>query len=242
MARVDHAAVHVADEDRRHVARGHGHHRFVEQRGPAGDLAERDQRAAQAEPAEGDEVAVAEPLADRDDLLEDPLARLPVTLETGPEAGGQQHVTQLDAVPPAVVEQSPSARDPAAGARGLVVEQEADRQPEGAARGAGVVPAGEVLLVRAGPEVAAFGIFADEPRGGGELLEIGGVERGCAVGGGETLEGLGPGALGVRGAGAGECIGRAGGVGREAQVGHATPRPPTRASPRTAPPASGRPR
>ena len=38
---------------------------------PAGDLAQRDQRAALAEPAERHEVAVAEPLADRDDLLED---------------------------------------------------------------------------------------------------------------------------------------------------------------------------
>ena len=77
-----------------------------------------------------------------------------------------------------------------------------------AARAARVVVAGgRATLVRAGPQVAALGVAADEPRGGSQPLEVGGIERGFAVGGGEAREGFGPRALGVGRAGAGEGVG-----------------------------------
>src|SRR5215204_4858447 len=69
-ARIDHAAVDIADVQREYLSGSDGDHHLVEQRQPFGHLAQLDQRASLPMASERDEVRIAEAPTDRERLRE----------------------------------------------------------------------------------------------------------------------------------------------------------------------------
>ena len=99
---------------------------------------------------EGDQVRVAEAVADGGDPLEHLPRLLEVALAHGLHGVGEQHESLLRAVGPHVAEQPPHPPDPAAGLGGLAPLHPAQDQPEGGPRGALRLPAADEALVGAG--------------------------------------------------------------------------------------------
>src|SRR6185369_9640470 len=111
-------------------------HGLVEQGQAGGDLSQRDQAPALADPGEGGQLRVAEALAGLRRLREGRARRAGVALERGAQRVEVAEVAVLDAVQAAAVEQPLSPGDPPAAARQLAAVQQTEGQPEGATRGA----------------------------------------------------------------------------------------------------------
>ena len=80
LAVLDHRAVDDPDAERRHLAGRDGDHDLVKQRHALRGLSRSDQRLAEAEPAERDQLRVAEALADPGGLVEGSVGRRGVAL------------------------------------------------------------------------------------------------------------------------------------------------------------------
>src|SRR5262249_30232547 len=83
-AGVEHTAVDSPGRKRRNLARGHGHHRLIQQGYPAGNLSLPDQGASLSLEAKRHQVPVAEALPDRGGLRVDLVCRTRVSVDRGP--------------------------------------------------------------------------------------------------------------------------------------------------------------
>jgi hypothetical protein len=92
----------------------------------------------------------------------------------------------------AVVEQPARPGEPAATARLLTPEQQAERQPERAPGGPDGVAEAQALVMRTLPHGGAVVVTASQVGGGREPLEVGGLQRRLAVRGRQRVEGLRP--------------------------------------------------
>ena len=116
LASQDHAAIDDPGGDRGELAGGDRHHRLVEQRQTLLEAPEPDQDVALLVGGEGEQVRVAEALADRRRLCRGCGGRLEVAARLLLEDDREQQVAALNAVAPLVVEQPLGAAEPAAGA------------------------------------------------------------------------------------------------------------------------------
>ena len=193
LAARDDTAVDVPGGDRRDLARGHGHHRLVEERDPFGQSAQADQGPALPMAGQRDQVGLTEAPADRGGLPEAGVRRRDIALGDAADGFGQQQVPRLDAVASALIEQAASAGKPAARAGRLSPLQEPEGQPERAARGTLRLVAGGELAVRASPDLVALRVLADQVGRGRQPLQVLGSERALAIGGREIAVDLAPG-------------------------------------------------
>jgi hypothetical protein len=161
-ARVDHAAVHVADVERLELAGDHRDHHFVEEREALGHLPLPDQRATHALPGERNQIGVTEALSRGERLgeqLESP-HRIPRPYRVN--RFRHQEVSAHRAVERGVVERASCAREPAAGERGLTSQEQPHPDAEGASRRSLRVTSLLELLVRTRPQVRAGRLVAKE--------------------------------------------------------------------------------
>ena len=182
LARLDHGAVDDPGHGRRHLVGFHGDHHLVQQRQAGGGLAQREHRPAKAEPAQRNQVRVAEALADLGRLVEGGGGGGGVALDQELQPGREQQVALLDAVPLEVVEQPAAPGDPAAAAGDLAAVEEAEGQPERAADRSLHVPPAQERLMRSRPHVDAVVVPPDQERGRGQPLQVLRLQRGLPVG------------------------------------------------------------
>ena len=140
-AGADEAAVHDADDHRRHLASRDGDHDFVQEAEPVGAPVHANEAARLSVPRQRHHVMIAEPAADRGSLLERRDRRRDVPLGGLSESTRAQKETVLDAVFAAFLEQALRTCEPSPGLRavGGVVEKP-EGHPERASRRAGRLP------------------------------------------------------------------------------------------------------
>ena len=131
---------------------------------------------------EGEQIRVAEALADRGGLAGGGGSRLPIAARLLLEHGRQQEVAALDPVLPLALEQPLGAAQPATRPADLSMAGERDTDPERAAEGGQLIPRGEVGAMRAPEQVAVLGLSADHVGAAGQRLEVVGSERRLPVG------------------------------------------------------------
>jgi hypothetical protein len=114
LAGLDYGAVHDPGHRRRHLAGLDGDHGLVQQGHARCRLPLRQPRPAQAEPAQRQQVRVAEAAADPGRLVEAGAGGRGVPFDQGLERPREQQVALLDAVELGVVEQPATPGQPAA--------------------------------------------------------------------------------------------------------------------------------
>jgi hypothetical protein len=146
----------------------------------------------------GDEVAVAEALADLARLLAQrqptrAVARLPDLAGAPPE-----QIANLDAVLLTLVQDALGARDPARAAHWLALVVQPGPEPEGRPRGVRRLAALQECLIGACSELVGFLVAAGERGGRRQADQIVGLERRRRGGGGQRQVRVRPGLLPVR--------------------------------------------
>jgi hypothetical protein len=172
LASQDHTAVDDPGDDRGELARRDRDHRLVEQPQTLVEAPELDQDLALLMRCEGEQVGVAEALADRGGLAGGDRSRLPVAARLLLEYGWQQQVAALDSVASLAVQQPPGAPQPAARAAELSVAGEGHADPECAADGGELGARLQVGAMRALEQLSVLGLAADHVGAGGEQLEV----------------------------------------------------------------------
>jgi hypothetical protein len=140
-----------------------------------------------------DQVRIAEAFSDSGGAPEAEAGADIVVLVDQPQRLGQQQVSQLHTVSTPLIEQPAGPREPPAGLGRLASLEQAEREPEGAARGRLGLVSGEEVVVGASPVMGGFGVLADQPGRGGKRLKVLGSERRLVVRGREPVVRLVPG-------------------------------------------------
>lgn len=195
LAGVDDRAVHDAGHDGRCLASGHRHHGLVQVAHALLGVAEAQQRLAPADGAERGQVGVGEATRQVPGLVEALERGVGVTGAHRHQALRQQEVPAFDAVQVVLVDQARSAGQPAAALGHLPPLDQPEPQPERAPHRPSLVAALQPRLVRPGPRRGGLVVMAGEVRGGGQPLEVVGLQRCGTVGLAQGVVGVGPGAL-----------------------------------------------
>ena len=175
-------AIDQAGDDRRQLPGGHRHHDLVDESQAFPGPALPDECVALLLHGEGDEVSIAEALADRGGLRGGGIRGLVVTGCHVPQDGGRQQVALLDALTPLAVDQPLRATEPSGRAGGLAAEQEVETHPAGAPRG-GESSAGIQVSVMGSLEEAQVVVFpAEHVCRGREQLDVRRSKRGRLIG------------------------------------------------------------
>jgi hypothetical protein len=162
---LDHGAKDDARSRRRQLTDRDGDHQLVEQRHAPSGFAEGDQRLALAEPAERDQVLIAEARADRGDLVGGSIRGRVVALAAALKRVHDQQIPLLHAVVLNVVKQAPDAGEPAAAAGSFaLLDQPAEGEPERTAGSACRFVPVKKSVIRARPDVGAVDLAADQVR------------------------------------------------------------------------------
>ena len=189
---LDHAAVDVARRQRRHVARIDRDDRFVEQTDAFLGLPRTNQNPAETVPGERDQIAIAEALADRRGLGEEPVSAVEIAFEDRIHRDGQPQIAGFDALASALVQQALRAGDPGERAGELMVLLKSRGEPERTPDRPLDLTATKGFLVGARPDLRALRLPAGEIERRREPLQILGLEWPFAIGGCEMETGLGP--------------------------------------------------
>ncbi len=193
LAAGDGAAIDDAGDDRRQLAGGGRQHGVVDQRQPLGELPLTDQRAALQIAGKGDQIPIAEALADLRGAGGGVVRGAAIALRHLALRRRQQQVPLLGAVAAVLFNQALGARQPAAGASGLAQrEQPADHPQRDARRGHGFAGV-QVQLVKALQQAKEFRVAPGQPRRPGQKLQVSGLQRRRLIGGGQRRVGVIPG-------------------------------------------------
>ena len=192
LAREDDGAVDHPGRDRREAAPGDDHHRLVQQREALSHPARMEEHVAVRLRRQRERLGVSEPRRDRPRLRRHGGCRLEVAGGLVTEDEGHQQVRLLGDV--LLAEERLGATEPAAGGAHLAAQRQRHADPEGAAdrrpRRALVEMAPVGALERRHVRV----VLAEQVGRDGEQLEVGGGERGDAVGPAQRVVRLAPGA------------------------------------------------
>jgi hypothetical protein len=172
LTRLDDRAVDDPDAKWREIASRRGSHNLVEQRQPLGSFSRANKCLAASEATGGNEIRIAEALANEDDLFERRTGATGIASPHELQADRHEEVALLDAVAPAIVDEPPTAREPAAAASLLPLEQEQKAKPVRAASSSLPATPSQKCSMRSGPDVLALGISADEVSGHREPFEV----------------------------------------------------------------------
>ncbi len=193
LAERDRVAVDEAGDDRCEAVRRGEQHRLVEQTQPLLGSPEADERVGLVLGGEGDEVVVAEPLADPHRLGGTVVSCLVVAARSVREHPRNQQIAALDVVAAGALQEPLGPREPPVGRRRLAVQHPVEAEPEGRSRSApGVVPL-DVGPVRPLQRTDVLLVVAEHVGRGREQLEIARGQRVGLIGGGERLVGVPPG-------------------------------------------------
>ena len=199
LAGEDHPAVDDARDHRGEALPRGRHHRLVEEgdalAGPLG----LDQDPAPLEGGEPEQVAIAEPLADRRGIGGDRRGGLRLAGGRAPERERQQHVAALGALARLGLQQPLGAAEPTRRAAHRAGEGQRHPDPERAANGAQGLAGVEVRLVRALEAAQEPVLQSDHVRRARQQLEIVGLQPDRLVGARQRVVRLPPGPPGVRG-------------------------------------------
>jgi hypothetical protein len=192
LARLDHGAVGDPRDHRRNFAGLDGDHDLVQERHARGGLAQRDHRAAKAEPGEGDQVRVAEALAELGRLVEGCRGGRGVALGQVLEPRWEQQVSLLDAIPLEVVEQAAAPGDPAAGPGDVATVERAEGQPERAPGRSLHAALAQERVMRTRSDLGAVVFPPDQVGRGRQPLQVLRLQRGLPLSCPQPRERLGP--------------------------------------------------
>jgi hypothetical protein len=197
LAERDRVAVDDPGHDRGQLARRRGHEHLVDQTQTLPHPSLLDQGPALLVPGDPDQIRVTEPLADRGCLGGRLAGGVAVALGHLPQPHGNEQVAPLDAVGRAL-EQALGTREPAARPGLVAAEEHVVADPERAPDRGRHVARVEVGAMSALETVHIVVVAAAHIARACEQLEVLGAERRRTAGGGQRLEGVLPGAAGIR--------------------------------------------
>ena len=171
-ALLDRRAVDDADDDRRHLALGHGDHRLVDERQSLVEPAELDERTAPAEQAHRGEIGVVEPRRDLREGAEplQPTGR--IARLDHPDGLGHEEVAGRDAVDPRLLDDRGRPCHPATASCRFALVEERVAEPEGEVRRAARITLGHRLSMGPSHDLLRLHRAAQELGGDPEVLEI----------------------------------------------------------------------
>jgi hypothetical protein len=182
LASLQHGAVGIARQYRRHVSCDDRDHRFVEQGDTLRDASEADQGAAAALSGLAREITIPISAGDLRCLTEQGLSRGWITLHDSLNGGGYQQKAAHDALYLPLVEDALGSREPAGCGSDGAAELQSHREPAAGSRGAFAVAALEERAMRPFPERLAVVLPSHEIGGRREPFEVLRCQRGVPIG------------------------------------------------------------
>ena len=172
LARLDHAAIDRTGDHRRHLVRSHRDHRLVEHRHSLHDPSLGDQGASLDVAGERYQVDLTEPPAELGGLTRDRVSAGPVSLDRAQQRRRDQHIPELRAVAPAIVEQPARPGEPATAAGELPAIHQDEHQPARAPYGTQRLTGLQQLAMRTLPQLDALLVATGQVRRRGKPHEI----------------------------------------------------------------------
>ena len=172
LTRLQHAAVDITCQDRRHVACDHRDHRFVQQRDTFRDVSEANEGAPASVTRQRRQITIAKAASDFGGLAECRVACCRVALHDALNGGGNQQISAHDAVELRLVEDTCSSGEPAGRRSDGAALQESKGKPPCGSGGPFVVASVDECLMRARSEGLALVIPAQEIGGRRDSFEV----------------------------------------------------------------------
>ena len=188
----DHAAIDETVDDRRQLARGDRNHGLVQQPETLHNPPLLDQQDALGLSRQGEQVRIAEALADRDSLGCGGDRRLVVTGSLTLEHQRHQQIALLDAVATLTVDQPPGTAEPTRRAPHLPSEGEVDADPERAAHRAQQFAAIQVSVMGTLQAAHVLVVATEHVRRRRQQLKVPRLQRPRLIGAGQRLVGVPP--------------------------------------------------
>ena len=172
LARLQHTAIDITCQDRRHLACDHRDHRFIQQRDTFRDVSELNEGAAASVTRQRCQIGIVEAGSDFGGLAEYRVASCRVALHDALNGGGNQQISAHHAVELCLVEDTCSSGEPAGRRSDGAALQESKGKPPCGPGGPFVVASVDECLMRARSEGFALVIPAQEIGGRRDSFKV----------------------------------------------------------------------